>query len=181
MAWYHTNKVVLRQIIVSVIFVTYGRRHWIRLIQYSMICIVAIVMWNISHYNPSFEGSKLRYVTTCFKWPCNPSMKVSRSLHWRTIVYVGDMLHLALDCKNVDHRNFMKLMSFISSGNLFYIPCIILPKTANMEQSQSLFTRGAHKNNFWRTTTAFFWLQLMSKIRQKIRVSGDPSRKNEIW
>ena len=51
--------------------------------------------------------------------------------------------HLPFNYKNIDHRNFINLLSFISQGTLSYMPCIILPKMANMEQSQSLFTRKA--------------------------------------
>ena len=51
--------------------------------------------------------------------------------------------HLPFSYKNIDHRHFIRLLSFISQGTLFYMPCIILPKTANMEQSQSLFMHKA--------------------------------------
>ena len=58
MAWYHIKKVVLTQAIVSETFLTYDRWNWERLIQYSMVCIVAIMMWKLWYVMATFDTSK---------------------------------------------------------------------------------------------------------------------------
>ena len=58
MAWYNIKKVGMRQAIVSETFLTYGIWNWERLIQYSMVCIVAIMVWKLRYVLATFDTSK---------------------------------------------------------------------------------------------------------------------------
>ena len=95
-------------------------------------------------------------------------------------------LLLPLNCKNIDHRNFKKLLPFISQGTLFYIPWSILTNMANIKQSQSLFTRGAPTCKMKAASLGMTTYILVptsmdvKKNRKNARASGNPSGNNQI-
>ena len=94
--------------------------------------------------------------------------------------------NLPLNCKNIDHRSFKKLLPFISQGTLFYMPWSILTNMANIKQSQSLFTRGAPTCKMKAASLGMTTYILVptsmdvKKNRKNTLASGNPSGNNQI-